>query len=290
MKPPPFEYFVPETVEESLDLLERWDGDGKVLAGGQSLLPLLNFRMVRPGALIDINGLSQLSYLNQTNGTISIGAGTRHADVLASNEVSQMCPLLSEALLYLGHPAIRNRGTLGGSIVHVDPSAELVIVSAALDAEMVLSNSQGHRTLRANEFFVTYLTTAMEDAELLMEVRFPTMGPRMGWSFQEVNRRHGDFGVAAVAAVLTLDANNRCKDVRVSVGGVGATAIRAYAVEEAINDFEPSEASFAEAAQLVKGEIDPSTDIHASAEYRSDITAALTKRALLTAAKRAAAR
>lgn len=290
MKPPPFEYFAPETVAEALDLLQQWDGDARVLAGGQSLLPLLNFRMVRPGALVDINEIGELVYLNCTDATIAIGAGTRQAQLLVSSEVSQMCPLLSEATSYLGHPAIRNRGTVGGSIAHGDPAAELAIVVAALGAEMVLSSNRGQRTLKSDEFFVTYLTTALEPDELLVEVRFPTLGPRTGWSFQEVSRRHGDFAVAAVAAVVTLDAGNRCQDVRVAVGGVGGTPIRIHAVENAMAQVEPTEASFAEAAQLVKGLIDPSTDIHASAEYRRDITETLTKRALHAAAECARAR
>jgi len=288
MKPPPFEYFVPETIADALDLLGQWDGDARILAGGQSLLPLLNFRMIRPGALIDINGISQLSYLNYFDGTVAIGAGSRHAQVMASGEVKQACPLLNEALSYLGHPAIRNRGTIGGSIAHADPSAELVIVAAALNAELVLSSSFGQRTLRAEEFFVTYLTTALEWNEILTEVRFPALGPRTGWSFQEVNRRHGDFAVAAVAAAVTMDENNRCQNVRVAVGGVGATPVRAHSVEDAITNAEPTEALFAEVVQLVIGEIDPSDDIHASAEYRSGIAAVLTKRALRTAVERAA--
>jgi CO/xanthine dehydrogenase FAD-binding subunit len=290
MKPAPFEYFAPETLAEALDLLQQRAGDARVLAGGQSLVPLLNFRLVKPAALVDINGVGQLAYIRRADGNIAIGAGTRQRQVLASDAVSDMCPLLSEAVRYIGHPAIRNRGTVGGSIAHADPAAELPIVAAALDAEMVVNSSRGERSLKPDEFCVTFLTTAMEPDEILVEVRFPSLGPRTGWSFQEVNRRYGDFALVAVAATVTLDERDRCQSVRVALGGVGGTPVRARAVEQAITGAEPTEAALAEAAQLVKGEIEPSSDIHASAEYRTHVASVLVRRALQTAAERAGAR
>jgi CO/xanthine dehydrogenase FAD-binding subunit len=290
MKPAPFEYFAPETLAEALDLLRQRPGDARVLAGGQSLVPLLNFRVVKPAALVDINGLGQLAYIHQADGNIAIGAGTRQRQVLASDEVSELCPLLSEAAGYIGHPAIRNRGTVGGSIAHADPAAELPVVAAALDAEMVVSSSRGERSIKPDEFFVTFLTTGIEPDEILVEVRFPSLGPRTGWSFQEVSRRHGDFALVAVAAAVTLDERDQFQSVRVALGGVGGTPVRARAVEQAITGAEPTEAALAEAAQLVKGEIEPATDIHASAEYRSHVAAVLVRRALQTAAERARTR
>ena len=290
MKPAPFEYFAPETLAEALDLLRQRAGDARVLAGGQSLVPLLNFRLVKPAALVDINGLSQLAYILRDDGSIAIGAGTRHRQVLASDEVSEMCPLLSEAVPFIGPPAIRNRGTVGGSIAHADPAAELPIVAAALDAEMVVSSSRGERSLKAEDFFVTFLTTGIEPDEILVEVRFPFQGPRTGWSFQEVSRRYGDFALVAVAATVTIDDRDRCQSVRVALGGVGGTPVRVRAVEQAIKGAEPTEAALAEAAQLVKGEIEPAADIHASAEYRSHVAEVLVRRALQSAAERARTR
>ncbi|HJN88597.1 MAG: xanthine dehydrogenase family protein subunit M [Dehalococcoidia bacterium] len=299
MKPAPFEYFAPESLAEALDLLRQRAGDARVLAGGQSLVPLLSFRLVKPAALVDINGLSQLSYIRRDDGRrddgrrdvgyIAIGAGTRQRQVLASDDVSEMCPLLSEAVSYIGHPAIRNRGTVGGSIAHADPAAELPVVAAALDAEMVVHSSRGERSLKPEEFFVTFLTTAMEPDEILAEVRFPFLGPRTGASFQEVSRRHGDYALVAVAATVTLDKRGHCQSARVALGGVGGTPVRARAVEQAITGSEPTEAALAEAAQLVKGEIDPATDIHASAEYRGHVASVLVRRALQSAAERARA-
>jgi CO/xanthine dehydrogenase FAD-binding subunit len=290
MKPARFEYFAPESLAEALDLLRQRAGDARVLAGGQSLVPLLSFRLVKPAALVDINGLGQLAYIRRDDGNIAIGAGTRQRQVLASDDVSGMCPLLSEAVPYIGHPAIRNRGTVGGSIAHSDPAAELPVVAAALDAEMVVRSSRGERSLKAGEFFVTFLTTAMEPDEILAEVRFPFLGPRTGASFQEVSRRHGDYALVAVAATVTLDERDRCQSVRVALGGVAGTPVRARAVEQAITGAEPTEAALTEAAQLVKGEIDPATDIHASAGYRGHVAAVLVRRALQSAAERAKAR
>ena len=290
MKPAPFEYFAPETLAEALDLLQQRAGDARVLAGGQSLVPLLNFRLARPAALVDINGLDHLAYIHRDDGNIAIGAGTRQRQVLASDEVSGMCPLLSEAASYIGHPAIRNRGTVGGSIAHADPAAELPVVATALDAELVVQSSRGERTLKSDEFFVTFLTTAIEPDEMLVEVRFPSLGPRTGWSFQEVSRRYGDLAVVAVAATVVLDERDRCQRVRVALGGVGRTPVRARAVEQALTNAEPTQAGLAEAAQLVKGEIEPAMDIHASAEYRGDVAAVLVRRALQRAVERAGTR
>ncbi|MDP6549958.1 MAG: xanthine dehydrogenase family protein subunit M [Dehalococcoidia bacterium] len=287
MKPAPFEYFAPDTLAEAFDLLQQRAGDARVLAGGQSLVPLLSFRLVKPAALVDINGLGELAYMRRENGNIAIGAGTRQRQVLASDEVSEMCPLLSEAVPYIGHPAIRNRGTVAGSIAHADPAAELPVVAAALDAEMVVRNSRGERSLKPEDFFLTFLTTAIEPDEMLVEVRFPLLGPRTGANFQEVSRRYGDYALVAVAATVTLDERDRCQSVRAALGGVGGTPVRARAVEQALTGAEPTEAALEEAAQLVKREIEPATDIHASAEYRSHVATVLVRRALQAAAERA---
>ena len=286
MKPAPFEYFAPQTVPEALDLLHQRAADAKVLSGGQSLMPMLNFRLVRPGALVDINGIGELAYIRQEGPFLAVGAGTRQSRVMASEEVSRSCALMSEALTFVSHPAIRNRGTIGGSIAHADPAAELAIVAAALEAELELQSVRGARALRAEDFFIDHLTTALEPDELLTEIRFPLPEPQTGWSFQEVSRRRGDFAVAAAAATVTLDERGICRKARVVVGGVSGIPLRMRGVEEALLDTDLAPALIAEAAELVKGEINPQADIHASAEYRRDVATILVRRALETAKER----
>ena len=295
MKPAPFEYFAPQTVPEALELLNQRAADAKVLSGGQSLMPMLNFRLVKPGALVDINGIDELAYIRQENSVLApvlapvlaIGAATRQSRVMASEEVSRACGLLSEALAFVGHPAIRNRGTIGGSIAHADPSAEQPLVAATLEAELVLQSVRGMRVLQADAFFLDHLTTALEPDELLTEVRFPVLNGRTGWSFQEVSRRRGDFAVVDAAAAVTLDERGICQQARVVVGGVSGAPMRLWRLEEALAGTELAPPLIAEAAELVKGEIDPQSDIHASAEYRRDVAAVLVRRALETARERA---
>ena len=291
MKPAPFEYFAPQTVPEALDLLHERAVDAKILSGGQSLMPMLNFRLVKLGALVDINGIDELAYIRQEDSVLApvlaIGAATRQSRVMASEEVSRACGLLSEALAFVGHPAIRNRGTIGGSIAHADPSGEQPLVAATLEAELVLQSVRGMRVLQADAFFLDHLTTALEPDELLTEVRFPVLNGRTGWSFQEVSRRRGDFAVVDAAAAVTLDERGVCQQARVVVGGVSGVPMRLWRLEEALAGTELAPPLIAEAAELVKGEIDPQSDIHASAEYRRDVAAVLVRRALETARERA---
>ena len=291
MKPAPFEYFAPQTVPEALDLLHERAVDAKILSGGQSLMPMLNFRLVKPGALVDINGIDELAYIRRKDSALApvlaIGAATRQSRVMASEEVSRACGLLSEALAFVGHPAIRNRGTIGGSIAHADPSGEQPLVAATLEAELVLQSVRGMRVLQADAFFLDHLTTALEPDELLTEVRFPVLNGRTGWSFQEVSRRRGDFAVVDAAAAVTLDERGICQQARVVVGGVSGAPMRLWRLEEALAGTELAPPLIAEAAELVKGEIDPQSDIHASAEYRRDVAAVLVRRALETARERA---
>ena len=300
MKPAPFEYFAPQTVPEALDLLHERAVDAKILSGGQSLMPMLNFRLVKPGALVDINGIDELAYIRREDlapvlapvapvlaPVLAIGAATRQSRVMASAEVSRDCGLLSEALAFVGHPAIRNRGTIGGSLAHADPSAEQPLVAATLEAELVLQSVRGARVLQADAFFLDHLTTALEPDELLTEVRFPVLAGRTGWSFQEVSRRRGDFAVVDAAAAVTLDERGVCQQARVVVGGVSGVPMRLWRLEEALAGTELAPPLIAEAAELVKSEIDPQSDIHASAEYRRDVAAVLVRRALETARERA---
>lgn len=289
MKPAPFEYFAPTTLSEALDILHQHGGDAKVLAGGQSLVPLLSFRLVKPGAVVDINNIADLAYIRPADGAIQIGALTRQSDVLASDAVRRACPLLSHAMSLVGHPATRNRGTLCGSLAHADPAAEPAAVATVLNADLVVQSSRGRRVLKPDQFFVSYFTTALEPDEIVTEVRYPALGARTGWEFLEVSRRHGDFAVVAVAVVVTLGERNSIQGASVVLGGVGGTPVRARAVEEALVNSNATDDSLAKAAELVKAEIEPETDIHASATYRKDVAAVLVRRALQSAARRARA-
>ena len=224
-----------------------------------------------------------LAYIRQTGQNVAVGAGTRQSHLLTSQTLLSACPLLSEAATFIGSPATRNRGTMGGSIAHADPAAELPMAAVALDAQLVLRSVRGERTVPATQFFVSYFTTALEPGELLTEVRFPSLGPGTGWGFQEVTRVHGGFPVVAVAAVVTLDRQGWCQQASVALGGVGGTPVRAALVEQAITDARPTPDVLAHAAELVKLEIEPESDVHASAEYRRHVASVLTRRALQAA-------
>jgi carbon-monoxide dehydrogenase medium subunit len=285
MKPAPFQYAAPESVDEALALLSEYSQDGKVLAGGQSLVPLLNMRLARPSVLIDLNRIAELDYIRRTDGEIAIGAMTRQRAVEHSPDIREHLPLLWEAIRFVGHPQIRNRGTVGGSLAHADPSGELPAVAAAAGATLVTRSPRGQRILRAEEFFVSYLTTALEPDELLVEVRIPTHA-RAGTAFLEVARRHGDYALAGVAAVVTVR-DGRCADVRLAFTGVGPVPVRIPDAEAAVAGRRPGEPAFTEAARIVSDRLDPDSDIHASAAYRKHLAGVLTGRALALAVDRA---
>ncbi len=288
MKPPPFEFFAPTSLREAAEILEKYGGEAKVLAGGQSLLPLLNMRLARPAALVDINRISELDYIRPENGSIAIGAGARHRAVERSADVRRLQPLLAEAVRFIAHPQIRNRGTVCGSIAHADPAAELPAVCVALGAEMTAVSNEGQRLIEASDFFVTYLTTALEPDEILTEVRFPVLPPRTGWGFREVSRRHGDFALAGAAAALTLDPGGRCSDARLVIFGAGPTPVRAARAETLLKGQQPSPEALAAAAEEVGREIEePISDIHASAAFRRHLAKTMAGRALADAAQRA---
>lgn len=290
MKPAPFEYFDPPTVAEAIALLKEHGGDAKVLAGGQSLMPLLNMRLARPQVVIDLNRVAGLDYIREENGWIAIGALTRQRAVERSELVRTRQPLLHAATRFIAHPQIRNRGTVGGSLAHADPAAEYPAVALALDAELVATGPGGVRVISASDFFVTYLTTALEPAEVLTEARVLVLPARTGWSFQEVSRRHGDFALAGVAATLTLDRGGVCSASRIALFGVASTPVRAREAEELLVGSKPDERLLAEAAQRAAAGLDaPLSDVHASEEYRRHLAKVLTHRALVEALVRAEA-
>lgn len=288
MKPARFDYAAPGSVGEAVTLLAQSGEDEiKVLAGGQSLMPLLNMRLARPQLLVDVSRLEELRYIRESGDVLAIGAMTTKREIEESALVKSRQPLLHAATVLIGHPQIRNRGTVGGSMAQADPAAEYPAVALAMGAELVAQGPGGERCIRAEDFFVTYLTTALEPAELLTEVRIPVLPAGSGWAFQEVARRHGDFAMAGAAVTLRLQAG-RCADTRIVVFGVGDRAIRVAEAEQIVDGEAPDEALFERAgAKLAEVIEEPLSDIHASAEYRRDLARVLTRRSLIEAASRA---
>ncbi len=288
MKPPQFDYVDPATVREAVSLLKQHDGEAKILAGGQSLMPLLNMRLARPRLLIDLRKVPDLDYIRETEGRLAIGAMTRQRAVERSALVESRQPLLHAATPFIGHPQIRNRGTIGGSLAHADPAAVYPAVAVALDAQLQVVGPDGDRVIDAANFFVSYLTTALEPAELLTEVRVPVLPERTGWSFMEVSRRHGDFALAGVAITVTLASGGNCSGARIVVFGVGAIPVRGHEAEQIIVGEKATEKVFEKAGQRISEVIDePLSDIHASADYRRYLAGVLTRRGLAEAAGRA---
>lgn len=270
MKPARFEYHAPETLREALDLLGTLE-DVKILAGGQSLIPMMNFRLARPKHLVDLRRLQDLRYVRDEGEYLAIGALTRHADLETSDLVRRKCPVLVAALNYVGHYAIRTRGTIGGSLAHADPAAELPVVVTALDGEIVLRGAQESRSLRPDALFLTYLTTSIKPGEILTQVRLPVLGPRTGWSFFEINRRHGDFAIVCACALMELDAAGTCVRVELALGGVGGVPRKAKKLADVLTGKRITDSLLARAADSVLDEIQPDSDLHASAEYRAEM-------------------
>jgi aerobic carbon-monoxide dehydrogenase medium subunit len=288
MKPPRFDYLNPRSIDEALGVLARHGHDAKVLAGGQSLVPLLSFRLVRPAYLVDLNDVGRLAGIRLDDGHLAIGAMTRQRAVEMSPLVREHCPLLAEAMPQIGHVQIRNRGTIGGSLAHADPAGELPAVVAALDGELVLRSARGQRVLKPERFFVAYLTTAAAPDELLVEVRVPVVPPRTGSAFLEVSRRHGDFALVGVAATVTLDEAGVCTAAAIALTGVGPTPVVARDTARALVGDWPAPAAFEEAGRRVAERLQPDSDLHASSDYRRQLARVLTRRALGRAAERAA--
>src|SRR5580658_6362974 len=282
MKLPPVEYEAPTTVAGAIDLLAEQLDEASVLAGGQSLIPLLALRLARPALLIDINGLDELAGISPTDGWVAIGAMTREYVAEESEVVADAVPLLAAALPLIGHEAIRSRGTIGGSLAHADPAAELPAVARALDAEFVVRGPSGMRVIPAEEWFEGFLTTARRPDELLVEVRFPAAGPGTGVSFQEVARRHGDFAIVGLAASLTLS-DATISDARLALAGFSDVPFRAAAAEDLLAGERPSAALFDEAARLATDGADPPADLHGSSDYRKTVAAVLVRRGLRAA-------
>jgi carbon-monoxide dehydrogenase medium subunit len=282
VKPPRFDYHAPTTVEEAVELLGRYGGDAKVLAGGQSLMPLLNFRLSRPAALVDLNRIPSLAYITERDGQVRLGAMTRQRAIEFSPVVGARLPLLREATRWVGHLPIRSRGTIGGSLAHADPSAEYPAVLTALEGLVVARGPRGERVIPAGDLFRTYLTTSLAPEEILVEVRLPAMPAGAGFAFEEFARRRGDFAIVGIAAVVVQDGARPAR-ARLVAAGASPTPVRLGPAEEILERGgfadDAIEAAARRAAELVR----PDSDVHASAEYRRHLTAVLAKRALARA-------
>lgn len=286
MKPPAFDYSRPESLDEALGLLAECGPDAKVLAGGQSLLPLLSMRLIAPARLVDVNRLTELAYIRSGPDEVRVGALARHAAVLRDAGARDRQPLLAEALAVIAHPTIRNRGTSIGSLVHADPSAELPAVLCLLGGSVTLASATGRRTVPADEFFTGPLESAVRPGELAIEASFPALPARAGTAFAEVSRRHGDYAICGVAVLIQLDEDLRISTARAGYLSVSATPL-VLDLTEAISG-RPHDGDLSAAATLAHATVDPEPDIHASAAYRRQLAGVLTGRALGIAARRAA--
>ncbi|MBM3528156.1 MAG: xanthine dehydrogenase family protein subunit M [Alphaproteobacteria bacterium] len=281
MKPPPFQYHDPATVSEAVALLGSLD-NAKLLAGGQSLMPMLNMRFVLPDHVIDLNRVADLSYIREDGGALRIGAMTRQRDLEFSDLVKARCPLMHEAIMHIGHRQTRNRGTIGGSLCHLDPAAELVSVAAAHDAAVTVVGPGGKREIAFADFPAGYLTPAIELNEIVTEIRIPLWPAGHKAAFIEFSRRHGDFAIVSAAALLQIDGGIISR-ASLTLGGVAVAPVRATEVEQAIVGQAPSPDLFRKACEWCRG-IEALADIHASADYRQHLAVVLSRRALEKAA------
>jgi aerobic carbon-monoxide dehydrogenase medium subunit len=284
MKPPPFEYLRPADLDGVLAALSRNTGETKILAGGQSLVPMMNLRLVAPKRLVDINRVPGLDRIAVEGDRLVIGALARHTDVLASPVVRQYAPLVAAAYRHVAHRPIRNRGTIGGNLAHADPASELPAVMLALDAEMVLRSREGERQVPAESFFLGTLETAVRADELLTAIHIPLPAGSRRWGFEEMSQRQGDFALVAVAATFAVD-GGRCANPRLAYAGVTDHTVRIGAAEALLEGRSPSDVLFEQVAAKAAEAVDPPEDVHADAAYRRDLVRALTRRALSAAAR-----
>lgn len=289
MKPAPFDYYAPTSVEQALDHVAQLGYDAKILAGGQSLIPTMNFRLAQPSALIDLNNIPDLFYIRPGgDGGALIGAMTRQSTLERDPLIAERAPLVRAAMPFIAHPQIRTRGTFGGSIAHADPSAELPAVTVALGARYRVRNKAGERWIAAEEFFVSLFTTLLQPDEVLVEIALPPMPPRSGWSFQEVARQSGAYGLVGVAALVTLDGKKHCQQARVAFLSAGERPMLAqHAAKTLVGQAPTAEAIRAAAEAAAKDDVDPSSDIHASADYRRHLVKVLARQSLTEAFARA---
>jgi CO/xanthine dehydrogenase FAD-binding subunit len=289
MKPAPFKYYAPTTVEEALAHVAQHGYDAKVLAGGQSLIPTMNFRLAQPAVLVDLNSIPELFYIKPADdGSLRVGAMTRESQVEHDPLIAERAPLVFEAMPHIAHPQIRNRGTFGGCIAHADPAAELPAVSVAMSARFRIRNQAGERWVPADEFFIGFFTTVMQPDDLLVEIALPSLPPRSGYSFQEIARRHGDYALVGAAAIVALDHKDQCQQARLVFLSVGEGPVEAHQAAETLQGQAPTpEAVEAAAEAAASADVDPGSDIHASADYRRHLVKVLARQSLTQAFERA---
>jgi len=280
MKPAAFEYHAPRSLEEALTLLAEFGSDARVLAGGQSLVPLMNMRLARPERIIDINQVAELDYITADEEFLLFGALTRHRTIERSEVVAGACPILSEAVRLLGHPQVRSRGTIGGSVAHADPAAEYPAVVAALNGEIVVQSLRGRRVLGWQQFFLDHYTVDLEPDELVVEVCLRRPPCPSAGAFLEISRRHGDFALVEAAVQMELNDTARCSSVSIALGGVGATPVRAVAAENSLKGQVPTSELIRQAAALAAQDLEPIDDVHATSSYRKKMAGLLVARAL----------
>lgn len=286
MKPAPFTYTCPGTLDEAVALLDQHGDDGKVLAGGQSLMPMMSLRLARPAVIVDLNRVPGLDRTEANGDGLRIGALTRQRALERDPGLAARNPLLAAAVPLIGHFQIRNRGTVGGSLVHADPAAELPAVAVALGADFVLTSAAGERVVGADEFYLGYMATAIEPNEMLTEVRLPAWKAGRLWAIDEVSRRKGDFAMVGVALWVDLDDGGACTDARITLFGVGGRPVRVEKAEQRLRGAALDDAVLKEVERMVFEELEPDSDIHASALYRKEVGGVLTRRALAAAAGR----
>lgn len=281
MKPAVFDYYTPKTLEEAFTLLDEHGFDAKIISGGQSLVPMMSMRLARPEVLIDINHLEELDYIKINDDVIEIGGLTRQYRLEESKDLEKACPLLTEGIKLVGHSQIRSRGTVGGSIAHADPTAELPVMLKTLDGTLTLKSSEGERTLTVDDFFLTFLTTIIEPNEILSAITIPrTTAEKTGYAIEEFALRKGDFAIVLAAAAVTLDAEDRLTSVKLTLGGVDGVPVGVEEVVEELIGTVPTEEQINACCENIIDLVDPEPDIHASVEYRKDLSVTLSQRVI----------
>jgi len=286
MKPAAFDYVIADSIDMAVASLADGGGDAKIIAGGQSLVPMLNFRLIRPSVLIDINRIGDLAFIEEAGKKICVGALTRHYQIETSPVIARHLPVLASAMTHVAHLAIRNRGTIGGSLSHADPAAELPMMALLLDAELHIASASGKRTIAARDFFVGALTVDLARDDIVTEIALPKLPPKTGWGFEEVARRSGDFALAAAAATLTLSAGV-ISQARIALTGVGPTPVRVAEAEALLVGQALEPGLINRIIDAVRAAIEPDTDLHASSDYRRHLGGVLAGRAVSVAWRRA---
>jgi len=288
MKPAPFEYHAPDSLEQVLDLMSQYADEAKILAGGQSLVPAMNFRVVQPNVVIDLNRVAELSYIRENGNVIRIGSMARERHLEFDLSIAKRTPLMTETVPFIAHPQIRNRATIGGSIVHADPAAELPVLMLALSARLKAKKVSGERWIDAQDFFAGMFTTALEPDEILVEIELPFMPPRTGWSFMEVAPRAGDYALMGVAALVTLEKNAKCKQAKLVYLNAGDGPVDAKEAAKILGGEKLNDKLIESSARLAsEKEINPFGNIHTSPDFQRHLANVLTKKALKQAIHRA---